>query len=197
MAASERRHAFRVDDQVHLSLKVSDELGDENSEQVPSEVADMVQRGLSTLRELNFQSGHILAGIRKSQPEISQYLSLMDRKITILTQLAASAHYGTDVKPNIWINLSARGMAFDLHENAYAVEDKLLVQMMLFPSYSIIEANAHVVSIRNQAKGGKQGNYRVALLFDSISESQREVLLRHITERQSEQLRMKRFRNQR
>ncbi len=189
MASQERRHAFRIDDQVHMSLSFLDDNKGTEAQLELSDVAKMAQQGLSTLRELNYQSGHILAGLRKTQPEVSQYLSLLDRKINILTHLAASAHYGIGVEPNSWVNLSARGMAFDVVPDTYRVGEQLMLQLMLFPSYVLLDSGVRVVSIRESAKEGK---VRVAVEFDGMSEQQREVLLRHITERQSEQLRRQR-----
>lgn len=187
----ERRHAFRIDDHVHLRLHAVDDM------QRPTEVsrdgaAKMVQQGLGTLRELNFQSSHILSAIRKSHPDISQYLSLLDRKVSILTQLAASAHYGMGMEPNTWVNLSARGVAFDQIDTPYHIGEPLRLQMMLFPSYTLIETRVVVANIY-AAPEGDGAHARVGLEFDSLGDHQRELLLRHITERQSEQLRRQRL----
>ncbi|MDH3355200.1 MAG: hypothetical protein OEL79_08315, partial [Chromatiales bacterium] len=65
---SERRDAFRIDDQIYLDI-VADGVEKKGL------VDEKLSTHLSTLRELNFQSNHLLATIRKSNPEFAQYLA--------------------------------------------------------------------------------------------------------------------------
>ena len=173
---NERRDAFRIEDQIYLQI-ITDGIEEKNV------VDEKLRSDLATLRELNFQSNHILAGIRKSHPDISQYLALLDRKLNILTRIVSMQQAGAEVEPNTWVNMSSSGLSFQ-SDVAYSKGRILSLQMVLFPAYTAINCQARVVYCRAEGE-----MMRIALDFIDLDTSERELLIRYMIEKQSEQLR--------
>jgi len=172
----ERRDAFRIDDRIYLKV-VTDGLDDK------SVVDEKLSSHLSTLRELNYQSNHILAGIRKNHPDISQYLALLDKKINILTRIVSMEQVGADVEPNMKVNISSSGLSFK-SDVAYSEGRVLSIHMVLFPNYVTITCQAKVVYCQMEGDG-----LRIALDFIDLDAAEMELLIRYMIEKQSEQLR--------
>lgn len=177
---TERRDAFRIDDRIYLQI-ITDGMED-------MDIDDKTGAHLATLRELNYQSNHILAAIRKNHPDISQYLSLLDRKLNILTRIVSMERLGAEVEPNVRVNISSSGLSFNSDE-AYSKGRVLSLHMVLFPTYVTINCQARVIYC--QAEGEM---VRIALDFIDLDASTRELLIRYMIEKQSEQLRVERER---
>ncbi len=180
---SERRDAFRIDDKIYLHIATD---GIEESEIVD----EKLNAHLATLRELNYQSNHILATIRKNYPDISQYLALLDRKLNILTRIVSMEQVGADVEPNITVNISSSGLRFE-SDVAYSKGRILSIHVVLFPAYVTISCQARVVYCRTEGDV-----MRIALDFIDLDASERELLIRYMIEKQSEQLRAERARGE-
>ncbi|MCW8826125.1 MAG: PilZ domain-containing protein [Gammaproteobacteria bacterium] len=175
----ERRDAFRIDVKIYLHIITDD--GEEKAV-----VDEKLSSHLTTLRDLNYQSNHLLAGIRKNHPDISQFLALLDKKINILTRIVSMEQIGIDVEPNMRVNMSSSGLAFS-SDVAYSPGRILSIHMVLFPAYVTVTCQAKVVYCR--AEGSR---LRIALDFVDLDASERELLIRYMIEKQSEQLRTER-----
>lgn len=181
----ERRQAFRIEDHIHLHLSSQGEKGDDSGSL--NFGGEKMLQDLTILRELGFQSHHLLAGIRKFHPEIAQYLALIDKKINLLTRSLSAVSLGDDIQPNCEVSLSVSGLSFN-SQRTYKPQDSLALKMIFFPETVFIECWAHVVySMREQG-----GGYQIALEFDELGDDDHELLLRHMIERQSEQIRKQR-----
>lgn len=183
MKQVERRDAFRIDDKIYLHI-ITDGIEEKRV------VDEKLSTHLTTLRELNFQSNHLLAGIRKNHPDISQYLALLDKKINILTRIVSMEQVGSDIEPNILVNISSSGLSFN-SDTAYSKGRVLSLHMVLFPAYVNISCRARVIYCQAEGEG-----VRVALDFIDLDSSEREMLIRYMIEKQSEQLRTDKGRGQ-
>ncbi len=188
-SGKERRRAFRVDDDVHLEFR--ELISGENEEESPPEKELQTCRALLQLRELTIQSGHLLAGIRKNHSEIAQYLTLLDKKIDAVAQIAGAISFGGDVQPNHRVNISANGMAF-VHHNALAPTTRLHLRIILFPSMLCIQPLARVVYCKERPKAEARRRYRIGVEFEALAEQEQDMLIRHMMERQSAQRRKER-----
>lgn len=173
---SERRDAFRIDDRIYLKI-VTDAVDEESA------ANEKLRSHLATLRELNYQSNYILAGIRKNHPDLGQYLALLDRKINILTRIVSMEQVGIDVEPNMQVNMSSSGLSFK-SDVAYSRGRVLSIHMVLFPNYVTITCQARVVYCEVEGSG-----LRVALDFIDLDAAEMDLLIRYMIEKQSEQLR--------
>ncbi len=175
MRQSERRDSFRIDDKIYLYI-LNDGIEERRA------VDEKIGAHLETLRELNQLSNPLLAEIRKSHPDIAQYLTLIDKKINSLTRIVSMDQAGGDIEPNMWVNISASGISFNSY-TAYCQERVLSLRMVLFPACATIGCKARVVYSRAEREG-----VRVALQFIDLDVSERELLIRYMIEKQSEQL---------
>lgn len=183
---SERRQSFRIEDEIYLDyrpLPADAEPGSSSD----SEIAG-VCRGLMQLRELNIQSGHALANIRKHNSEIAHYLSILDKKIETLTQMTGAIGMGHDIQASTRVNLGSGGMAFAAAESLQKGQ-RLALKMVLFPSHLCLQLTARVVYSQQEDKADK---YWTGLEFDPLPEHEHDALIRHLLEKQSAQLRQER-----
>lgn len=188
----ERRDSFRVDTTVHLEVR---ELADEEYQRLLDTPAEhTVESSLvSQMRSLTAQAGNLLVNIRKTDPDVAHYLSLLDRKIDLLAaHLEGSRGTGT-VSPDTRVNLGAGGLAF-WREQPLAPGARLELKLVLFPSYVRIHALAVVAHAEEDAQAPLPLHYRVGVAFTQLAEAEKDALVRHLIELQSAQLRRQRGR---
>lgn len=182
---AERRQYFRIDDRVFLDFQRLSEgefrLLMENPEQ-----GGLDNRpGLAQLRSLTNQMGNVLTAIRKRDPEVAQYLAMLDKKIEMVARVSESAQRGQELQPNADVNISAGGIAFETKEDI-PVGSKLELEIIFFPSYLSVRALGEVVS---STATEHESRKRLAIAFSVISEPDQEGLVRHVLEKQSAALR--------
>lgn len=189
-APKDRREYFRMDADVHLVLRVLSEDDYLRALEVPElESPDLC--GLAgQLHGLSSQAGLILSHIRKSDPEIAQYLSLMDKKLDLVARMAEGSRY-EDLAPNAHVNISATGLAF-AHAEALAEDTKLQVKMLFFPSYLCVRALGRVVRCESENTAREERPYRIGMQFTRIREAEQDALVKHMLELQSASLRRQR-----
>lgn len=182
----ERRHAFRITDEAYLDYRrlPPGATSDSSSNEITG-----VCRGLMQLRELTIQSSHILAGIRKHDSEIAQYLSILDKKIDALAQMSATVGMGSDIRPDTTISLSAGGVAFAQPE-ALQPGERLALKLVLFPSHLCLQLVAKIIYCTPE--NADTGQYWTGVEFDPLPEHEQDALIRHLLEKQSAQLRKER-----
>lgn len=187
----ERREYFRIDDEVYLKYRiVDDEALTEQPVDHKLEVEGGANLGL-TLQTLASQSSNLLSTIRKNQAEIAQYLTLLERRIELLSQAVMSETIGADTQPNTPVDLSGSGVSF--RSSTPLKEGELLaVEMMLFPSHVFIHAYARVIASNSDMHPRRP--FRIGLIFEQITEEAREALIKHTIELQSARLRRERER---
>lgn len=188
---SERRDFFRIEDRIPLSFQVLSstslahkleryEKGLENEFTITSNLAVISQEMSGALRKIESES-----------PDIARYLKSLDQKIDLLgrAMLLMTKEF-SDQSANA-VNLSGSGMAFNTPE---AVEEGEFVEIkMLLPSFTGLIVYAQVVAcelLTAAEQGGKLHQIRVN--FHHLRERDRDVLIRHVLQRQSEQLRLQR-----
>ncbi len=172
-----REHAsFRVDDRLYLDYQ----------QVAPDELANTWRHDTSHfcdelihLREISLQSSHILANIRKHQPDIGTYLSLLDKKIELLTRLVGAVAMGGEVRPTQRVNLGTDGMRF-MAQEALPVGGPLRLKLVLFPSRLCLHLQSTITTCQKVEKG-----HLVEVAFKQVGEAEHEVLIRHLLEKQS------------
>ncbi len=190
----ERREFFRINEEVHLNYQVLTE--EEYQAQIQGEDGEESNSAqISQLRELSYQSENLLAGLRKNQPELSQYLSLLEKRLTIFTNLMESSRLGRGLEPNSRINISAGGMALFSRE-PIAPGNKLALRLIFFPAYLSISALGEVIYSRPQETEDTAHPFRTGIQFTSIDETSQEALARQVLEIQSARLRKEREQQQ-
>lgn len=189
--SSERRHAFRINDEVYLDYRLLPEDASADAESSNKDEITGVCRGLMQLRELTIQSGHILASIRKHNSEIAQYLAILDKKIDALAQMSATVGMGSDIRPSTEVNLSAGGLAF-AQPDALQPGQRLALKLVLFPSHLCLQLVAKVIYCSAEHAEVEAGQHWTGVEFEPLPEHEQDALIRHLLEKQSAQLRKER-----
>ena len=172
---------FQIDDEVYLELHQADEGGGSAA------LGGTLCHDLLQLREISHHASHLLATIRKQQPEVGHYLSLLDRKIELLAQMVAGLGMGEGVAETQRVSLGPEGMHFE-GPVMLSTNTPLRLRMILLPSHLCLQLAARVVGCEAQPSG----SYRIELRFENIGELQQDALIRHLLERQSAALRQQR-----
>lgn len=188
-ALDDRRGHFRVDDHIHLRWSELDPAGERAlTEELAAGGAACSQ--VAELRALSTQMSNVLAGIRKRDPEVAQYLTMLDRKIDTVARMLEEQRLGAGLAPNARVNIGAGGMAFGA-DSALAPGTALDLRLIFFPAFLCIRTLGQVVYCE-RAPQGEDGEFRVGVEFSAIGDDSRDALIRHLTERQAALLRRRR-----
>jgi hypothetical protein len=189
-----RRTFFRIQDRLQISYKrmepkdvarrVDELYQNELSHfSVATEVMAMRTEVLPLMRQI---SGH--------SPDIGNYLNSIDQRLELVARAIAAKDTDLTEQPPRDCNLSASGIAIDLDQPLKCGEF-LEISLLLLPSYAGVRAIAEVVECHaNQAKDA-QAPYQARLSFSHMREKDRDLLIKHIIQRQGEMLRKRREEN--
>ena len=183
--ADDRRRYFRIDDDVSLRVR----------EVKPGELDAAVSRmqlglpdriGLaSTFSSSSHQMRHTLEKFRREQPDLASYLEELNDKLDLLIQLLAVHENDMPDQPTHHVQLSASGIAFRSDEGL-AVGTLLEITLLLFPSFTCMRMFGTVVNCQPAPEGAGD---QIGVDFSHIRESDRELIIRHVVQRQSTLLR--------
>lgn len=190
--SSERRQYFRIQDSVLIKYRV-----------LQSDMQDSVQREAEMNRtrienaraalfgiETDFQE--MCEKLRKEQPAVVSVLQIINRKINLLERvistevLTPSTTESTEHEPK-FVNLSGGGLSVRA-ENPLAEHANLVIDLVLLPGHEPMRVFGEVVYCRESDEQG----YEIGIEYNNIRHQDRERLVQHVLNRQSEQLRLER-----
>lgn len=188
---SDRRSYFRIDDNVFLSYR-------QITEEELAEVLNSMERSLedsftlaANFSALSRKTKLLSRQVRRESPILADYVDALECKIDILARMLLLRDMGIDEKNVQEVNLSAGGMEFPTDE-FMPIGSLLELRFMIFPSRTGILAGARV--IRCNPSSNPKSSHTVATEFVHLRESDRQLILKHMLNRQSVQLRQSRFR---
>lgn len=190
--AEDRRNFFRIDDTVRLSLR-----------RVPvEELADRLDRldhdlagNFTVMSSLSAITAQMTMGLRRIEnrdPDLAAYLRAIDQKIEVIGRAFIAQEPEAVAERAIPVNLSAGGMCVGVDED-YQPGAQLEIRMLLFPSFTGLMIYGTVIDsgppdASDEAHHGRF-RYMTRIEFTHIREQDRELLIRHLLRRQSDQLR--------
>lgn len=185
----ERRRYFRIEEDIILLCReVEQEDVPEHTclEEIPDDPFAMS----AMLELLTQESRGVLRRFEREQPDIADFLKIMDRKIDligriIMTRETARTEYATQK-----VNLSASGLAFNT-EKPCTPGQVLELKIVLMPSMIGVVAYGRVIDCRKSVEQ-TSSPYQIAVDFVGLCERDRELLIRHVVKRQLQQLRSRR-----
>ncbi len=185
----ERRRFFRIDDEVNLVYKKIDE----KIATEPSYTTDHIlgNCSLSAAIEMVSQESKLLLNrLERSQPEVADYLHLLDNKIDLLVQaiMMQSSQFTEQTTRNA--NLSAAGLAFE-SEEALIPGEYLQIKMTLLSCMAVIVTYGKVVYCKQNPANDSQFPYVAGVDYINMKDQDRELLIKHIVKRQLQQIRDK------
>lgn len=187
LAPDERRRFFRIDDTVNLFYKVVDEQTVLTASQLTDDLLSNCSL-VTALDVLDQESRLIMYRIEKNEPEIAEYLKLMESKISLLAQ--AVMRQGNDFTDSNMrnANISASGLAF---ESDIAVEkgQYLEIKLLLTSCLAVIVIYGKVIYCKEDKLGDISMPYQIGIDYINLKEQDREVLIKHVVKRQMQQIR--------
>lgn len=185
----ERRRYFRVNDTINLHHKIIDEQVLHKSSHVSNDV--LSNCSLSTAMEVLTQDSRTLfARLERRDPEIAEYLKVMDTKINLIAQalsVQSQQFYEHDTREVV---LSATGLAFS-NEAAIHIGQLLELRMLLTSCMAVIVAYARVVQCKDIGEDNPAQPFAICVEYVNLQEDDRELLIKHVVKKQLQQLRDK------
>ncbi len=194
-AESDRRDYFRVDDKVFIEYEV---VSDHQMSVGVQELArgSSGELGLSAaLLRMEGELTAVLSTMEPKAPEAARAIGLINNKINALVSLLPVLQNPENnllTKPVRRCNLSASGIAFPNNEEL-PTGTKLLLRMVLPPSYYYVVAYAEVIRCTPARKLKEGGKYNVAVRFTFLLDRYREILIRHSFMREKQVLKERRI----
>lgn len=187
----ERREYFRIEDEVTLEYRV---ISEREMECVLLRIRDEVPdrfTAAASFASTSRQLKHLLQNLSTKSPDLSACLSMLDRKLNLLAQLLVSESINVGEDGMREVSLSAGGLAFS-NDRELKVGDLLETRLVLFPSLTGILSIGRVVSCERRGEPERGMPWRVAVEYQYIREADRDLLVKHVLNRQTEQRRAKR-----
>ncbi|MFJ3486227.1 PilZ domain-containing protein [Pseudomonas sp. NPDC090202] len=180
----ERREYYRIEDTVALEINRIPPAGtvDEHAHRDTSTLFDL----LSELHVAEFESQHLLRQLDDRDRTTNSFLRAMSKRIDLLGQVVAQTVLGKLGAPQKVI-MSEGGLQFE-SPRPHPVDTLLSVKMVLMPQASGMMLRARVV----QCKSLRVGDFEIGTEWIDLTDAQRQLLARHILQRQAAQRRLAR-----
>ena len=182
----ERRQYYRIDDSAIFTYRVIDKEEDIlQTDQKVSAAFEMIE----LFGQMNQQMRGTLGRITEHSADIASYLKSLDSKIELLAQMSLFKDNQSGLEPRRQINLGAGGLAFGSDEKLKQ-GTLIAMDMILSTDLLCLHLSGGVIQVSEQKDGDYP--YRVSVGFTDITESEVDLIIKHIMRIQSEQLRAKR-----
>ncbi|MCP4487916.1 MAG: hypothetical protein GY820_11445 [Gammaproteobacteria bacterium] len=181
--SNDRRRYFRIEDRVLMQTRLI------NPTELEQKLEDFwANRHQFFIRnEFNHNLNEHIADFRAIQnkmPELARYLEVLQRQIDHLTSTVLPEQSPT-FKQDINVSLSAQGISFTTDE-VFKPVDVVELSLKLQPSHQELVILARVVLVEDINDIDFQDNslHRISLDFEFIHDADREILVKHIHEKQ-------------
>ncbi|MEJ2068752.1 MAG: PilZ domain-containing protein [Deltaproteobacteria bacterium] len=151
---------------------------------------------MTRLQEISQHLSASLHRIEQRDLDIADYLKALDEKINLLGRSFLTEERELLEQPAQAVNLSAGGLAMDSDKHIKP-GSMVELKMLLLPSYAGVLAYGEVVHLEEAHAVYPDFPYHVRINFSLIRPADRDALIRHITRRQSEMLRIRREQKER
>lgn len=187
---ADRRSYFRIDDTVRLGLRrVPPEELEERLDRHEHDLAGNFTV-MSSLAAITAQVTTGLRRIENRDPDLAAYLRAIDQKIEVIGRAFIATEPEVVAQTAAPVNLSAGGMCAGVEEH-YDPGTDIEIRMLLFPSFTGLMIYGTVVGCDPAGDEAASAGYQhiARIEFSHIREQDRELLIRHLLRRQSDQLR--------
>lgn len=185
---ADRRAFFRINDRLILSLMP---LSDAEAEQIGQQIIDatpeagQLTQQLSTLQK---SFNHLTDQIGHTDRDIARALRMLDDKVNLLAQNVQLLHTPLNPETANEVNLSAGGLAV-MTDVAFQPRSALEARMQLLPGGLHIRAVAKVIACEQMLESTNGKSFYLRVAFTHMSETDRNILVKHTLNRQAEELR--------
>lgn len=185
----DRRRFFRIDDEVNLFYKKIDE----KLVTEPHHFAENVLNGCSlstALAAVSQESAVLLHRLEKNEPDVADYLRIIDTKIELLAQAVMMQGFQFKENETRNVNISATGMAFNCEEQLKE-GDYLEIKILLVSSMAVIVTYGKVIYCKSSEARDSRHPYFIGVDFISMKDEDREMLIKYVVKKQLHQIRDK------
>jgi len=192
--SEERREYFRIDDEVALDYRlISPGEAELLREKIKSRVVDRFTVA-SSFSATSRQMTHVIHKVQNQSPELARCLQAIDRKLNMLAQLFVSEEMDLHEQSTREVNLSAGGISFRSQQKI-RIDSLLELRMVLFPSLVGILTVSRAVQCERVNDANLKFPWQISVVYEHLRESDRELLVRHIMSKETQQLRSRRSEN--
>ena len=173
---ADRREYYRIEDMIALEITPLSAPQAASSEVLQDE--SPLFNLLSELHLSEFESQHLLRQISERDRTLSSYLKTLNKRVELLSQIVAQTVLGKigELQP---VKLSEGGIEFH-HPHAYSVGSHLALKLVLMPQALGLLLRARVTHCE-----AVEGGYGIGTEFELITDTQRQLLARHILQKQA------------
>ncbi|VAW72914.1 hypothetical protein MNBD_GAMMA13-206 [hydrothermal vent metagenome] len=194
MSDDERREFFRIEDEVALDYRVIQESEvDRLLERIQSRLVDRFTAA-SSFAATTRQMAHVIHKVQTDTPELARCLQAIDQKLNMIAQLFVTEEMETSEQATREVSLSAGGIAFRA-QHEIKTDTLLELRMVLFPALAGILTVSRVIHCSHAEDDNVRFPWQVAVEYEHLREIDRELLVRHIMTKETEQLRTQRSEN--
>jgi len=186
---NERRGYFRIEDDVLLSFQtvapeVWEKLADKSSN---SETNSFNLK--AKFAAIDQAIKPVRCRLRQQSEDLAGCLEAIDQKLEMLAELLLRQENDLDNLPTRKVNLSAGGISFHVQKPVKS-DDILRLRLLLLPSHIGIETYARVVYCV-QVENFRVGRfpYKVGVEFCHLRESDTDLIIRHVLDKQTRERR--------
>lgn len=179
----DRREYYRIEDTIALEIRPL--TATEAAGQEVLQDASPLFNLLSELHLSEFESQHLLRQISERDRTIAAFLKSQNKRIDLLSQVIAITVLGQIGEPQPVI-ISEGGIDFQ-HPSPIAAGAHLSVKLVLMPQALGLLLRARVTHCDRKGDG-----YDVGTEFEHLTDAQRQLLARHILQKQAQERRLAR-----
>ncbi|MGH8389712.1 MAG: PilZ domain-containing protein [Pseudomonas sp.] len=179
----DRREYYRIDDTIALEIRPLS--ATEATGQEVLQDASPLFNLLSELHLSEFESQHLLRQISERDRTTAAFLKSQNKRIDLLSQVIAITVLGQIGEPQPVI-ISEGGIDFQ-HPAPFDVNARLSVKLVLMPQALGLLLRARVTHCDRKGEG-----FDVGTEFEHLTDGQRQLLARHILQKQAQERRLAR-----
>ena len=185
--ADDRREYFRINDQVALKFRVVERSEVDSAIEKREDGHVDVNVMASSFANTNLDMKHAIEKCRRDLPDVATYLDGLNAKVDLLIRLLVASGSELPDHPTDDVNLSASGLSVKVTKEV-AEGSFLEIKLLFFPSFLYVVTFGHAVrcSASDEVAGFP---YELAVEFSHLEDSDKELLIRHILQRESAMLR--------
>jgi hypothetical protein len=175
--ADDRREYYRIEDTIALDFSLLSGADAHSSD--PLHDNSPLFNLLSELHLMDFESQHLLRHISERDRTLANYLKVMNKRIDLLGQAVAQSLL-RDIGAPRRVSISEGGISFN-HGKAIPIGSHLALKVVLMPQALGLLLRAQVVHCQTR----KDGQFEIGTEFEALTDAQRQLLARHILQKQA------------
>ncbi len=187
----DRRKYFRINDKVSLKYRVVQGIDIETEIKRTEHEKNNLSEMKNAFNSIEAKIISKMSRVEEVSPLVAEILGLFDKKLSLMQNMIMQNNdKENSITETQRVNLSASGMSFE--SNTPINDDvNLKMELILYPEYQFIPLYARVVDCKKKMDDNLY-RFNIAVEFIGIGESDQEVIMQHVLNRQSKQLKKKR-----